>query len=49
MRVVLVHHDLDEELEGFGNNDQKTWMIDKLRKDREVLSIIHLQLSNNVL
>jgi hypothetical protein len=49
MQVVLVHQDLDETLEGFGNMDLKTWMADELRKDQKMLSMIHLQLSNNVL
>jgi hypothetical protein len=49
MWVMLVHHNLDEALEGFWNMDQKIWTTDKLRKDQKVLSMIHLQLSNNVL
>jgi hypothetical protein len=49
MRAMLAHHDLDDALEGFGKKDQKAWTPDEARKDRKALSMIHLQLSNNVL
>jgi hypothetical protein len=49
MRAVLVHHNLDDALEGFEKKDQKAWTLDEVRKDRKALSMIHLQLSNNVL
>ena len=49
MRAVVASHDLDEALEGFGNKDRKAWTPDESRKDRKALSMIHLQLSNNVL
>jgi hypothetical protein len=49
MRAVLVHHDLDDALEGFGKKDQKAWTPDEVRKGLKALSMIHLQLSNNVL
>jgi hypothetical protein len=49
MRAVLAHHDLDDALEGFENKDRKAWTPDEVRKDRKALSMIHLQLSNNVL
>jgi hypothetical protein len=49
MRAVLMHHDLDDALEGFGKKDRKAWTHDKERKDRKSLSMIHLQLLNNVL
>jgi hypothetical protein len=48
MRAVLAHHDLDDALEGFGKKDRKAWTPDEERKDRKALSMIHLQLSNNV-
>jgi hypothetical protein len=48
MRAVLASYDLDDALEGFGK-DRKTWTPDESRKDRKALSMIHLQLSNNVL
>jgi hypothetical protein len=49
MWAVLVHHDLDDALEGFGKKDQKAWTPDEVRKGLKALSMIHLQLSNNVL
>jgi hypothetical protein len=49
MRAVLAHHDLDDALKGFGKKDRKAWTPDEVRKDRKALSMIHLQLSNNVL
>jgi hypothetical protein len=49
MWAVLAHHDLDDALEGFRKTDQKAWTPDEARKDRKSLSMIHLQLSNNVL
>jgi hypothetical protein len=49
MWAVLAHHDLDDALEGFENKDRKAWTPDEVRKDRKALSMIHLQLSNNVL
>jgi hypothetical protein len=48
MWAVLASYDLDDALEGFGK-DQKTWTLDESRKDRKALSMIHLQLSNNML
>jgi hypothetical protein len=47
-QVVLAHHDMDDALEGFGKKDQKAWTPDEVRKDRKALSMIHLQLLNNV-
>jgi hypothetical protein len=49
MRAMLAHHDLDDALDGFGKKDQKAWTPDEARKDHKALSMIHLQLSNNVL
>jgi hypothetical protein len=49
MRAVLMHHDLDDALEGFKKKDQKAWTPDEVRKDCKALSMIHLQLLNNVL
>jgi hypothetical protein len=49
MRAVLTHHDLDDALEGFQKKDRKAWTPDEVRKDRKALSMVHLQLSNNVL
>jgi hypothetical protein len=49
MRAVLVHHDLDEALEGFRKKDQKAWTPDEARNDHKALSMIHFQLLNNVL
>jgi gag-polypeptide of LTR copia-type len=48
MRAVLASSDLDDALEGFGK-DRKAWTPDEARKDRKALSMIHLQLSNNIL
>jgi hypothetical protein len=49
MRAMLAHHDLDGAREDFGKKEQKAWTLDKVRKDHKALSMIHLQLSNNVL
>jgi hypothetical protein len=49
MRVVLVHHNLDDALEGFRKKDQKARTPGEVRKDHKALSMINLQLSNNVL
>jgi len=49
MRAVLSQSDLDNALDGFGKKDSKTWIVDEKRKDRKVLSHIHLHLSNNIL
>jgi hypothetical protein len=49
MQPVLPHHDLDEALEAFKKKDQKAWTPDEARKDHKALSMIHLQLSKNVL
>jgi hypothetical protein len=49
MRAVLLHHDLDDALESFGKKNQKAWTPDEARKDHKASSMIHLQLSNNVL
>jgi hypothetical protein len=49
MRAMLAHHDLDGAREDFGKKEQKAWTLDKARKDHKALSMIHLQLSNNVL
>ena len=46
---MLASYDLDDAFEGFGKAEKKTWTPDELRKDRKALSMIHLQLSNNVL
>jgi hypothetical protein len=49
MRAVLALHDLDDALESFRKKDQNTWSPEEARKDHKALSMIHLQLSNNVL
>jgi hypothetical protein len=49
MWAVLMYHDLDDALECFRKKDQKAWTHNKERKDHKSLSIIHLQLFNNVL
>jgi hypothetical protein len=49
VRAVLMHHDLDEAIGGFRKKDQMAWTPDEMRKDHKALSMIHLQLSNNVL
>jgi hypothetical protein len=49
MQAVLVHDDLDEALEGFGQKDKEAWTPDEEGKDRKALSMIHLQFLNNIL
>jgi hypothetical protein len=46
---VLSQTNLDDALDGFGKKDVKTWTDEEKRKDRKVLSHIHLHLSNNIL
>jgi hypothetical protein len=49
MREVLSQTDLDDALDGFMKKDVKTWTDEEKRKDRKVLSHVHLHLSNNIL
>ena len=49
MRVVLVHTDLDDALDGFNSKPQVSWSADEKKKDYKALSQIHLHLSNNIL
>jgi hypothetical protein len=49
MRTVLSQTNLDDALDGFRKKDVKTWTDEERRKDRKVLSHIHLHLSNNIL
>jgi hypothetical protein len=45
----MAHHDLDKCPDGFRKKDLKAKTPEEVRKDRMFLSMIHLQLSNNVL
>ena len=50
MRAILSQVlGLDEALDGFGEEDAKSWSPEEKRKDRKALYMIQLHLSNNIL
>jgi hypothetical protein len=50
MRVILAQiSDLDDAIDGFGKKLVASWTEEEKQKDRKVLSLIQLHLSNNIL
>jgi hypothetical protein len=50
MRVILAQTlDLDDALDGFRKKLVPSWTEEEKRKDRKVLSLIQLHMSNNIL
>ena len=50
MRAILMQsQDLDEALEGFGKTKKDEWTAEEKRRDRKILSLIQLHLSNDIL